>query len=118
MASAIGMNAMATGSIVADDAADLVLDRALLLGGQPAVEREVEAQVVGRHERAGLARALADHVAQRAVQQVGARVVAHRVGAPLGVHLRRHGLADPEAAMQRAAMDDQAAQRLLRVGRP
>ena len=42
-------------AIVADDGADLVLDGALLVVGQRPVERVVEAQVVGRHERAGLA---------------------------------------------------------------
>ena len=95
--------------------ADLVLDRPLLVVGQRPVERVVEAQVVGVDERAGLARALADHVAQRAVEQVRAGVVAHRVGAPLGVDDGLDGLADLEPAAQRAAMDDQAADRLLRV---
>ena len=81
-----------------------------------AVEREVEAQVVRRHERAGLAGPLPDHVAQRAMEQVRARVVAHRVGPPVGIHDRLDGLADPQPPVERAAMDDQAAERLLRVG--
>ena len=34
------------GPVLADDAADLVLDRALLVVGQRPVEREVEAEVV------------------------------------------------------------------------
>ena len=82
-----------------------------------AIEREVEAQVVGRHQRARLAGPLADHVPQRPMEQVRARVVAHRVGAPLGVHDGLDRLADPEPAVERAAMDDQAAERPLRVGR-
>ena len=81
-----------------------------------AVEREVEAQVVRGHERAGLAGPLPDHVAQRAMEQVRARVVAHRVGPPGGIHDRLDGLADPQPAVERAAVDDQATERLLRVG--
>ncbi len=102
-------------SVVADDGADLVLDGALLVVGQRAIEREVEAQVVGRHERAGLAGALADDVAQRPVEQVRARVVAHRVGASLRVHDGLHRLADAEPAVERAAVDDEATDRLLGV---
>ena len=102
-------------AVVADDAADLVLDGALLVVGQRPIEREVEAQVVGRHERPGLAGRLADDVAQRPVEQVRAGVVAHRVGAPLGVDDGLDGLADAQPAVERAAMDDQPADRLLRV---
>ena len=109
------MNAMVTGRSSRMMRADLVLDRAALVVGQRPVEREVEAQVVGRHERAGLAGPLADHVAQRPVEQVRAGVVAHRVGAPLGVDVGVDGLADPQPAVERAAMDDQAADRLLGV---
>ena len=105
-------------AVVADDAADLVLDGALLVVGQRPIERVVEAQVVGRDERAGLPGALADHVAQRAVEQVRAGVVAHRVGAPLGIDDGLDGLADPQPAVERAAMDDEPADRPLRVRRP
>ena len=94
------------GPVLADDAADLVLDRAPLVVGQRPVEREVEAQAVRRHERAGLPGALPDDVAQRPVEQVRARVVAHRVGAPIGVDLGADGLADPQPAAKRPAMDD------------
>ena len=106
---------MDDGPVVADDAADLVLDGPLLVVGQRPVEREVEAQVVGRDQRAGLAGALADDVPQRPVEQVRAGVVAHRVGAPLGVDHGLDGLADRDAAVERAAMDDQPADRLLGV---
>ena len=104
------------GPVLADDAVDLVLDRTQLVAGQRPVEREVEAQVVRGDQRARLARPLPDHVPQRAVEQVRARVVAHRVGPPLRVDDRLDGLADPQPAVERAALDDQAAERLLRVG--
>ncbi len=97
---------------------DLVLDGVLLVVGQAAVEREVEPKALWRHERAGLARPLPDHVAQRAVEQVGARVVAHRVRAPLGVHDRLDRLPDTQPAMERAVVDDETTVRPLRVGRP
>ena len=102
------MNAIVTGRSSRMTRADLVLDRPLLVVGQRPVEREVEAQVVRRHERAGLACPLADDVAQGPVEQVRAGVVAHRVGAPLGVDDGLDGLADAQAAVERAAMDDQA----------
>ena len=47
-----------------------------LLAGGLAVVREVEAQVVGRDQRALLAHVVAQHRAQRGVQQVGRGVVA------------------------------------------
>ena len=86
-ASAIVIHSTLHRAVLADDPPDLALDRELLVVGEAAVEREVEAQVVRVHERARLARPLPHHVAQRAVEQVRARVVAHRVGAALGVHL-------------------------------
>ena len=84
--------------------------------GQRPVEREVEAQVVGRDQRARLACPLPDHVPQRAMEQMRARVVAHGVGASLGVHHGFDRLADTQPAVEHAALDDQAAERLLRVG--
>ena len=97
-----------TGAVLADDAPHLGLDGAPLVGGQRPVERVVEAQVVGRHERARLARRLADRVAQRPMQQVGAGVVAHRARAPLGVDLGHDRLPDRDPAVEHAPMDDQA----------
>ena len=104
------------GPIVADDAADLVLDGPQLVGREAAFQWEVEAQVVRRHERAGLARAVTDDVPQGSVEQVRPGVVTHRVGATIRVHLRGHGLPQPKATVERAAMDDQSAERPLRVG--
>ncbi len=88
-ASAIVIHSIDTGRSSRTIAPDLGLDRALLVVGQRAVEREVEAQVVGVDERARLPRRFADDVAQRPVQQVRAGVVAHRVGAALGIDLGR-----------------------------
>ena len=104
------------GPVLADDAPDLVLDRAQLVRRERAVEREVEAQVVRRHERPCLPGAVPDDVAQRAVQDVRAGVVAHRRRAPDRVDDRLDRLPDPEPAVERAAVDVQAADRLLRVG--
>ena len=106
---------MVTGRSSRTTRADLVLDRPLLVVGQRPVEREVEAEVVGCHERTGLAGRLADDVAQRAVEQVRAGVVAHRVRAPLRVDHRLDRFTDAQPAVERAAMDDQAADRPLRV---
>ena len=61
----------------------------------------------GVDERAGLLRPLADDVPQRAMEQVRAGVVAHRVRAPVGVDLGRHRVADGDPAPQRAALHDQ-----------
>ena len=88
------------GPVVADDAADLVLDRALLVVGERPVEREVEPQVVRRDERARLAGPLPDHVPQRPMQQVRARVVAHRVRPPLGVDDGLDRRPDPQTAVR------------------
>ena len=92
------------GAVVADDAPHLVLDGVPLLRRQAAVEGVVEAQVVGRHQRTRLAGRVAERVAQRPMQEVRAGVVAHRAGAPLGVHLGAELLA--QRARGRAACRD------------
>ena len=115
IASSIGRNSTRDRPIVTDDRADLVLDRPLLVVGEGAIERVVEAQVVGMDERAGLARRVPDDVPQRPVQEVRAGVVAHRVGAPIGIDHGLDGLADLQPAAQRPAMDDQPTDRALRV---
>ena len=56
-----------------------------LVGGDRRVVAEVEAQAVGRDQRARLLHVLAEHLAQRPVQDVGAGVVAADGVAPLGV---------------------------------
>ena len=104
-----------TGAVLADDAAHLVLDGMALVGGQAAVEGVVEAQVVGRHERAGLARRVPERVAQGPVQEVRAGVVAHRPGAPVGIDLGQQLLAEADAAMESTVVDDEPGHRPLRV---
>src|SRR4051794_35031135 len=103
------------GPVLANDAMDLVLDRPQLVVGQSTVEREVEAEIVRRHQRARLACPLPDHVAQCAMEQMRPRVIAHRARPPLGIHDGLHGPADLDPAVERASVDDQATERLLGV---
>ena len=80
---------------------------------------EVEAQPVGGDQRALLRHVLAEMAAQRGVQQVGGGVGAADAVAARGVDLQLDGVADRErAALERADMDEQVAQPLLRVGDP
>ena len=65
----------------------------------PAGVREVEAQVVGRHQRAGLRDMGAQHLAQRRVEQMGAGVVEAQPLAPARVHRHRHLLVLAEATL-------------------
>ena len=99
--------------------ADLGLDRALLVVGEGPVEREVEAQVIGRDQRARLAGLLADDVAQRAMEQVRAGVVAHRVRRA-DRRPRSAVTVSPtaSAALQVPAVDDEAARRAAGCPRP
>ena len=99
------------GPVLADDPPDLVLDPRRSSSVRRAVEREVEAQALRRDERAGLPGPLADDVAQGAVEEVGAGVVAHRARPALGVDLGLDRVADRQPAVQQAALDDQAAGR-------
>ncbi len=108
-------NGCGHGPVLAHDAADLVLDRHLLVRGQGPIQRVVEPQVVRGHERAGLMGVRPDDVSQRPVQQMGGRVVAHRPGSPFGVDARRNRLAHLESAVELAAMDEEPGDRLLRV---
>ena len=79
--------------------------------------REVEAQVVGGHHRAGLLHVLAQPLAERQVEQVGGRVVGADLVAPLLVDLQLDRLADRDlAVLDLAAVDHQPRDRPLRVG--
>ena len=82
---AIAPSSSASALVVSNDADGRVgqrlgvgeaLDLLDLLGGDRLVVREVEAQPVGRDQRAGLLDVVAEHLAQRVVQQVGGGVVA------------------------------------------
>ena len=72
--------------ILQDVAVDARLDLLQLLGGQRLGMGKVEAQPVGRDQRAGLAGMLAQHGVQLGVQQVGGGVVAHDVAPALDIH--------------------------------
>ena len=102
-------------AVLPDDAVDLVLDGALLVVAERAVEREVETEVVGRHERACLTCPLPDDVPERTMEQVRRRVIAHRVRPPFRIHDRVQCLPDPEPSVEGAAQDDQPADGLLGV---
>ena len=77
----VGEFEVSTGRFSRDAAADEALDVGELLGRGRFGLGVVEAQVVGRDERAGLADVLAEHVAEGGMEQVGGGVVAGRVGA-------------------------------------
>jgi hypothetical protein len=77
------------------------LDLGKVVGRQALAVREVEAQLVGAYVRAGLAHVRAEALAERRVQQVGGRVVAHRREPPVALHDRAHGLALPQLALDR-----------------
>ena len=78
---------------------DLGLDGADILGRERLRLAEVEAQAVGRHQRALLGDVGAEPPAQRLVQQVGGRVVGAQRGAALAVDPHLHGVADGELAL-------------------
>ncbi len=69
-----------------------------LLGGDARVVGEVEPQPVGTDPRAGLLDVLAEHLAQRPVQDVRAGVVLADRVAPIGVDRRRRGLSGRDRA--------------------
>ena len=93
--------------VVLDDAAvGQVFDLAQLGRGRRAPRLVVEAQPVGSHERAGLTDVVAEHDAQRVVQQVRGGVVAGRLVAAHGVDHRLGALAFDHAALGEAADDD------------
>ena len=79
--------------------------------------REIEAQPVGRDQRALLRDVIAEHLAQRLVQQMRRRMVAPDRAAAGVIDLERQRLADLERALlDRAVMHEQVAGLLLRVG--
>ena len=93
--------------VVLDDAAvGQVFDLAQLGHGRGAPRLVVEAQPVGSDEGAGLADVVAEHYAQRVVQQVGGGMVAGRLVTAHGVDHRLGALALDHAAFGEAADDD------------
>ena len=61
--------------------------------------REVKAQVLGRHQRAGLGDMLAQDLLKRSVEQVGGGVVAAQETTALGVERGGHGSTDGQRAL-------------------
>ena len=102
-ASSIGDDERAHRVVLEDRLVDAPLDRLPLLGRQRLRVREVEAQLVGPHRRAGLVDVVAEHRAQRLVQEVRSRVVRHRREA----HAPRHDCLDAVAAREARALEQQ-----------
>ncbi len=75
--------------------------------------REIEAQMIGRDERAGLLHVRAENVAQRGVQQVRRGVVAHVARAALGIGDGGDAVAYAQIFFGDDAMRDQAADRII-----
>ena len=71
------MMSVRTSRFCADFFVYLLLDFGELAGIDGGEVRKVEAQMIGRDERAGLLHVRAEDVAQRGVHQVRRRVVAH-----------------------------------------
>ena len=77
--------------------------------------REIEAQVVGRDERAGLLHVRAENIAQRGVHQVRRGVVAHVARAARGVGDGGDAVAHVQVFFGHDAMRDQPADRIIRA---
>ena len=78
---------------------------------------EVEAQAVGRHERALLGHVIAEHLAQRLVQQMGRRVVGADGRAALVIDDQLQRLVELQrAVLHRDVMDEEIAELLLGAG--
>ena len=93
------------------------LDRGDVVDGQRAGLAEIEAQPVGRDQRALLGDMPAEAAPQRGVEQVGGRVIGAQLRSPLGVDGQGHGIADRDrAALDRPQVNVQLAQRLGGVG--
>ena len=103
------------GPVLTDDASNLVLDRATLGVCESPVRGVVEAEVVRGDERTGLACPIPDDVAQGSMDEVRPGVIAHRMGAPVSVHLGDDKVAHRKTSTQVALMDDQTGNRFLRV---
>ena len=101
-----------------DGAVDQRLDGGDLLGGQRLRVADVEAQAIGRHQRAFLGDVIAEAMAQRRVQQVGRRMVGLQARPAFAIDRQRHVGPDLQGAgLDDAEMNVQIAHLLLGVGR-
>ena len=87
--------------ILADAPVDLVFDCLHVFVGQRARLAEIEAQAIGRDQRALLCHMLAETAAQRLVQKMGDRMIGAQPRAPLVVDTQFDNI----AALQRAVLD-------------
>ena len=98
------------GQVFANARADEPLHIAQLLGAGSLRLGVIEAQMIRRDQRAGLAHVVAQHLTQRGVQQMGRGVVARRVVAAAALHNGLHAIADGDLARaDRADMRDDVA---------
>ena len=79
------------------------LDLLDFLGRERRKVRKVKAQSVRAHKASGLIHMVAEHLAKRFVQQVGARVVLCRIVAVCRIDRKGYALADPEHAREHLA---------------
>ncbi len=91
------------GQVLEDRLVDDRLDPLALLVAQRLAVREVEAQLVRANRRAGLVHVVAEHLAERLVQQVRRRVVRHRREADVP----RNGRLDPVAGGESCTLEEE-----------
>ena len=77
--------------------------------------REIEAQVIGRDERAGLFHVRAENIAQRGVHQVRGGVVAHVARAALGIGDGGDAIAHVQIFLGDDAVRDESGDRIIRA---
>ena len=93
----------------------LLLDFGDFAGIDGGEVREIEAQMIGRDERAGLLHVRAENIAQRGVHQVRGRVVAHVARAALGIGDGGDAVADAQVFLGDDAVRDESGDRIIRA---
>ena len=93
----------------------LLLDVGDLAGIDGGEVREIEAQMIGRDERAGLLHVRAENIAQRGVHQVRRSVIAHVARAALGIGDRGDAVAHVQIFFGDDAVRDQPCDRIIRA---
>ena len=117
MASSTAISRVVTGGVLQHDVVRDVLDPLELLRAHRLGVGEVEPQPLRRDQRALLGDVVAQHLAQRLVQQMGGGMVGADGGAARVVDFERERLARLERAfLDDAGMDEQVAALLLGVG--
>ncbi len=82
--------------ILADHGVDLGLDALQLFRRHRLGMAEIEAQPLGRHQRALLRDMRPQHTLQRGMQQMGGGVIGAGGAAAFGIHLQIHRIADSQ----------------------